>query len=259
MDTNEIITPVRQIYRANLHPGQPDTLVQQELVPTPKAANTSVNISVDSSNSNPFETPTQPHAPIPAPLLRPPSPPRRLVPSRSRRTTRLIADHIKYFRQPTCSTFDPEIIRGETQIERQFQSVTHIVDQEDIDRLNDQLHRSPRRRLIFAALSGNPIRTVHLRFLTFERPTGYYNTIHVVNATTCPLPPNVVRLDNYVAYIHEVHTIEDHRATIYPLRTEVENHLAEGDTPSSVACAAPSEPGSDSDHSEEGEDSETEA
>ena len=80
-----------------------------------------------------------------------------------------------------------------------------------------------------------------------------------MNATTCPLPPNAVRLDNYVAYIHEVHTIEDHRATIYPLRTEVENHLAEGDTPSSVACAAPSEPGSDSDHSEEGEDSETEA
>ena len=81
MDTNELITPVRQIYRAKLHPGQSDTLVQQELVPTPKAANTSVNISVDSSNSNPFETPTQPHAPIPAPLLRPPSPPRRLVPS----------------------------------------------------------------------------------------------------------------------------------------------------------------------------------
>ena len=54
MDTNELITPVRQIYRVNLHSGQPDTLVQQEQVPTPKAANTSVKISVDSSNSNPF-------------------------------------------------------------------------------------------------------------------------------------------------------------------------------------------------------------
>ena len=80
-----------------------------------------------------------------------------------------------------------------------------------------------------------------------------------MNATTCPLPPNVVRLDNYVTYIHEVHTIEDHRATIFPLRTEVEIHLAEGDTPSSVACAAPSEPGNDSDYLEESGDSETEA
>ena len=73
------------------------------------------------------------------------------------------------------------------------------------------------------------------------------------------MPPNAVRLDNYVAYIHEVQYIEDHRATIFPLRAEAENHLAEGDTPFSVACAAPSEPGTDSDHSEESEDLETKA
>ena len=228
-------------------------------MPTPKASNTSVKVSIDSSSSNPFETPTQPQPPIPAPLLRPPSPPRRLIPSRSRRTTRLIADHIKYFRRPTCSTFDPEIIQGETQIEREFQSVTHIVHQEDIERLNDQLHRSLKRRFILAALSGNPIRAIHLRFLTFERPAWYYNTIYVVNAMTCPLPPNIIRLDNHVAYIREVQYVEDHHTTIFLLRVEAKNHLAEGDTPSSVACAAPSEPGTDSDYSEESEALETEA
>ena len=197
------------------HPGEP-------LIETPKPTPT------QASAPNPFQTPDQVVQPPSIPT-QPSTPPRRLNPTRTRRTSRLLTAHIRHFREPTESTTDPDVIRSTTEREINFQSVQPVTDLEDIQRLLDLLNQCSRRRFIVQALLGNPVEPIRIRFISFERPTNYFHTIWIVNSTTNPLPTPTTRLDEYVSFVHEIHLCQDFRATIYPLFTQHVNHLLEDD------------------------------
>ena len=128
------------------HPGEP-------LIETPKQTPT------QASAPNPFQTPDQVVQPPSIPT-HPSTPPRRLNPTRTRCTSRLLTAHIRHFREPTESTTDPDVIRSTTEREIDFQSVQPVTDLEDIQRLLDLLYQCSRRRFIVQALLGNPVEPI---------------------------------------------------------------------------------------------------
>ena len=224
-------TPIRRIYNAFQQSGDPTQQIAvhpgEFLIETPS------NSPEKASAPNPFQTPDQ-VVPPPSDPNRPPntlaprpSTPPRPNPTRTRRTSRLINAHLRYFREPSEYQSDPDHIRSTLEHEVSFESVQPFVDLEDIQRLLDLLCQSPSYRYIATTLSTTPSGCLRVRFLTFQRPVNYFHTIWVVNKTNQPLPTLTTRLDDYVGFIHVIKLHQDFRATIFPLLIQPVNHLVE--------------------------------